>query len=175
VVHLGLHEYELTGTTDEGATELAITLLRSTGMLSRLGMAYRPLPAGPMTPVEGLQLVGRRITATYAVAIDAEDPWSLCDDVLLPLEVTTSPGGGMRGDSGTILTVDGAEVSSLQIVDGLTEVRVFNPMDREVLVTIPGRRGWEIDLRGRAMSSFEGSFSLRARGIATIRLSGSGD
>jgi hypothetical protein len=38
-------------------------VLRSTGMLSRLGMAYRPLPAGPMTPVEGLQLRGRTVEA----------------------------------------------------------------------------------------------------------------
>jgi hypothetical protein len=175
VVHVGLNEYELTGITESGATELAITLLRSTGMLSRLGMAYRPLPAGPMTPVEGLQLVGHRITSTYAVAIDAEDPWSLCDDVLLPLEVATSAGGGARKDDGASLTVDGAEVSSLRIVDGLTEIRIFNPGDHETLVRVPGRRGWEIDLRGRAVSSFEGSITLRGRGIATLRLSGAVD
>ena len=60
VAHEGLLEYELVDVegeqSDRRARTMALTLLRSTGMLSRLGMAYRPLPAGPLTPVEGLQL-----------------------------------------------------------------------------------------------------------------------
>ena len=70
VAHEGLLEYELVDIDGGGdghrAHALALTLLRSTGMLSRLGMAYRPLPAGPLTPVEGLQLQGRPIEARYA-------------------------------------------------------------------------------------------------------------
>src|ERR1039458_2650717 len=131
VVHAGLNEYEVSEVNDGVGHELAITLLRSTGMLSRLGMAYRPMPAGPLTPVEGLQLVGSTIDAHYAVAIDADEPWALCDDGLLPLEMTTAPGGGWRDDEGSGLMVSGAEVSSLQRVDGLLEVRVFNPSDRK--------------------------------------------
>ena len=170
VVHVGLHEYELTGIQDGTASELALTLLRSTGMLSRLGMAYRPMPAGPLTDVEGLQLVGKRITADYAVALDVDDPWAMCDDVLSPLEVSVAPGGGWRPDEGSELAVHGAVVSSLQVVDGLTELRLFNPDDEPSRVEVPGRRGWEVDLRGRVRSAFEGSFELRGRGIATLRL-----
>ena len=170
VVHAGLHEYEVTAIDEDGGHELAVTLLRSTGMLSRLGMALRPLPAGPMTPVEGLQLVGRRIESVYAVALDCEDPWSLADNVLVPLEVTTAAGGGTREDTGTALAVHGAEVSSLQIVDGLVELRVFNPHDTPTEVEVRGRRGFEVDLRGRVVEPFEGRRSLRGRGIATLRL-----
>ena len=67
VAHEGLLEYELVDIEGEQsarrARTMALTLLRSTGMLSRLGMAYRPLPAGPIVPVEGLQLRGRAIEA----------------------------------------------------------------------------------------------------------------
>ena len=34
----------------------------------------------------------------------------------------------------------------------------------------PGRSGWLVDLRGQALSPFEGSFELRPHGIATARL-----
>jgi hypothetical protein len=170
VAHLGLHEYEVTGVEDGAGTELAITLLRSTGMLSRLGMALRPMPAGPLTPVEGLQLVGKRIHAQYAVAIDCDDPWRLCDDALTPLEVTTAAGGGWRDDAGSALRLSGAELSSLQVVDGLTEVRVFNPSNQPSVVSVEARRGWEVDLRGRMVREFEGSLELRGFGIATLRL-----
>jgi alpha-mannosidase len=170
VAHLGLHEYEVTDVTDDAGRELALTLLRSTGMLSRLGMTLRPMPAGPLTPVEGLQLVGQRIEAQYAVVIDCEDPWQLCDDVLTPLEVTTAAGGGWRADAGSSIHLTGAELSSLQIVDGLTEARVFNPSDQPAIVSVEARRGWEVDLRGKMVREFEGSLELRAHGIATLRL-----
>ena len=175
VAHLGLNEYEVTGIEEGAGHEVAITLLRSTGMLSRLGMALRPMPAGPLTPVEGLQLVGRRIEAQYAIELDAPDPWQLCDDVLSPLEVTTAAGGGWRDDEGAELRLAGAELSSVQIVDGLTEVRVFNTADQPTVVSVEARRGWEIDLRGRMVREFEGSLELRARGIATLRLAPAGE
>jgi len=170
VVHSGLNEYEVTGVDAGVGDGIALTILRSTGMLSRLGMALRPMPAGPLTPVQGLQMLGREIVADYAVALDVQDPWSLCDDVLVPLELTTTPGGGWRADAGSCLEVRGAEISSLQVVDGLVELRVFNPADQPTLVELPGRRGWEVDLRGRATGAFEGTLELRARGIATLRL-----
>ena len=72
---------------------MALTVLRSTGMLSRGGMAYRPFPAGPLTPVEGLQMTGRPISLHYALAVGVDDPYALADDILLPLEVLASLGG----------------------------------------------------------------------------------
>jgi hypothetical protein len=139
-------------------------------MLSRLGMAYRPFPAGPMTAVEGLQMRGRHVTLRYALARDCADPFALADDVLLPLEVVSSLGGGDRPPAGSELAVDGAEVSAVRRAGGVLELRVFNPTAAETVVTVARRSGWLVDLRGYPLTPFEQSFALRPFGIATARL-----
>jgi mannosylglycerate hydrolase len=177
VVHEGLLEYELVdfeggdGADEVRATALALTLLRSTGMLSRLGMATRPLPAGPMTPLEGPQMIGP-VAVSYAIAVGAVDPYQMADDVLVPLAATASFGGGDRPDRGSVLSVRGAEVSAVRRQAGRIEVRVFNPHPTPTSVEIPGRTGWLVDLRGRPVAPFEGNFDLRAHGIATALLDG---
>ncbi len=176
VVHDGATEYELVDIAVDGeearAHTLALTLLRSTGMLSRLGMSYRPFPAGPLTPVEGLQLVGRHVEFRCAIALGDADPWELCDDVLVPLEVVGTFGGGWRADSGTALQVDGAQVSAVRREAGVLEVRVFNPSDAPVPVRLGERSGWIVDLLGSPLEPFDGGFELRPHGIATVRLPG---
>ncbi len=174
VVHEGLLEYELVDVVDfDGAgpraTGLALTLLRSTGMLSRFGMINRPLPAGPMTPIEGPQMIGP-VEARYALSVDCDDPYRLADDVLLPLVPVGSFGGGTRPASGSPLGVRGAEVSSVRREAGALELRVFNPKDSPTVVEIDSRSGWLVDLRGRPLVPFDGRFELRAHGIATLRL-----
>jgi hypothetical protein len=170
VVHEGVCEYELIDIEGDAAHTLALTVVRSTGMLSRLGMAYRPFPAGPLTPVEGLQMRGRRVELRYALALDCDEPYALADDVLLPLEPVQSLGGGPRPVTGSELAVHGAEVSALHRVAGVLEVRVFNPTTEPTVVSFPGRDGWLVDLRGYPQAPFEGSFELRPFGIATARL-----
>src|SRR6185437_2795703 len=118
VVHDGVAEYELVDLTGpdgaavptgaavpDGTTAgtLAVTLLRSTGMLSRLGMAYRPFPAGPLTPVDGLQLAGQRIEARYAIALNsgAVDTDALGGG---PLDGNTLDGGALDGAAGGVLS-----------------------------------------------------------------------
>jgi mannosylglycerate hydrolase len=176
VVHDGLCEYELVDIAETAggarASTLALTLLRSTGMLSRLGMAYRPFPAGPLTPVEGLQLAGRRIETRYALHTGEVDPWALADDVLVPLEVVASFGGGERPAAGGALEVTGAQVSAVHRVAGALEVRVFNPTDAAAEISFGGAAGWLVDLRGRPVRSFDDAFTLRPFGIATVRLDG---
>jgi mannosylglycerate hydrolase len=175
LVHDGLLEYELVDLADDPASgepraaTLALTVLRATGMLSRPGMSRRPLPAGPMTPIEGPQLLGP-ITAEYALAVGEVDPFEMADDVLVPLAPLASLGGGDRPDRGAALTVRGAEVSALLRRAGLLELRVFNPTASPTTVEIAGRSGWLVDLRGRALTPFEGSFELRPHGVATARL-----
>jgi alpha-mannosidase len=174
VVHEGVCEYELIdiepSPVGDSAGTIALTVLRSTGMLSRLGMAYRPFPAGPLTPVEGLQMSGRAISLRYALAVGDVDPYALADDVLLPLEVVSSLGGGARATSGTSFSIEGAEVSALRRVAGALEVRVFNPSPHPTTVVVAGHAGWLVDLRGYPEAPFEGSFELRPFGIATARL-----
>jgi hypothetical protein len=175
VVHEGLLEYELVdinSDSDSGAraaSTLALTLLRATGKLSRLGMSLRPMPAGPLDDLEGPQML-QPVDVTYGLALHHDDPYALAEDLLVPLGVTSSFGGGSRPDRGAVLTVTGAQVSSLRRHDGALELRVFNPTDHSAVVEIPGRRGWLVDLRGRAEDPFEERFSLRPHGIATIRL-----
>jgi mannosylglycerate hydrolase len=177
VVHEGLLEYELVdlSTPADGdgpaAATLALTLLRATGMLSRLGMALRPLPAGPMDALDGPQLLGP-VDVSYALAVGDHDPWGLADDVLVPLQVSGSFGGGDRPDRGAALTVDGARVSSVRRQAGALEVRVFNPTGTTTTVELPGCAGWLVDLRGTPVAPFENSFPLRPHGIATARLDG---
>jgi mannosylglycerate hydrolase len=184
VVHEGLLEYELidvhlpAGLDGSGpvpgdelplASTLALTLLRATGMLSRLGMSTRPLPAGPMTPLEGPQMLGP-VEARYALCVDGDYPYRVADDVLVPLATVSSFGGGTRPASGTPLTVTGAEVSSVRRSAGALEVRVFNPGSEPTEVTVEGRSGWLVDLRGRPLVPFHRRFELRGHGIATLRL-----
>jgi hypothetical protein len=170
VVHDGVREYELIDIRDSRAHELAITLARCTGLLSQMPMTTRPLPAGPITPMEGPQLQ-QPIVASYAVHAGDADPFALVDDFLLPLQVVRTTGEGRApATEGQALVVDGAPVSSLRRVAGRLEVRVFNPSADTTTVTIDGRRGWLVDLRGRPVEPFEARFTLAPWRIATVVL-----
>ena len=172
VVHDGVREYELTNIKDGRAHELALTLARCTGLLSQVPMATRPLPAGPITPMEGSQLQ-KPIVATYAVHLGDRDPFAMADDVLVPLQVVRSTSGGAGAStatSGQALAVDGAPVSSLRRVAGRQELRVFNPSGDTTTVTVDGRRGWLVDLRGRPVEPFDEQFTLGPWRIATAVL-----
>ena len=174
LIHDGLLEYEL---VDDG-TELALTLLRATGYLSRSELALRPNPAGPLNALEGPQLQGP-LAVEYAVEVHSgtwadADLYARADDVLVPLDRTRVQGGGTLRHTHRPLEVRGAVTSALRReADGLT-LRVFNPLGEPTLVEIEldgaPARGWLVDLRGRPESRFEANFELRAGGIATLRL-----
>jgi alpha-mannosidase len=175
VVHDGVAEYELVEVQDGQAHELALTLLRCTGMLSQVPMPTRPLPAGPLIRLEGPQLQ-KRLTQRYAVAVGEVDPFALADELLVPLRVVEPSDGAGDCDAdlpaaGSALAVEGAVVSAVVREGGALTVRVFNPRDEPAEVRIDGRRGWLVDLRGRPIAPFEGSFTLRPWGIATAALS----
>jgi len=171
IAHEGLNEYELVDIENGKARSLALTMLRSTGMLSRLGMAYRPFPAGPLTPVEGLQMLGKQVTCRYTISLGDADPWLAAANLHVPLEVAQSPGGGDREPEGSAFAMTGAQLSSLRrVAGGGLELRVFNPTDQETVVDLFGRHGWLVDLRGVATEPVKASFTLRAQGIATVWL-----
>ncbi|MCU1377720.1 MAG: alpha-mannosidase [Acidimicrobiales bacterium] len=164
VVHEGLLEYELVG------DHLALTLLRATGMLSRVELTNRPLPAGPPDRLAGPQVRGRHVLR-YGVAVGDIDPYALVDDAFLPLEVAQSEGSGHAPATGSALELTGAEVSAVRRAEGTLEVRVFNPTAEPTEVRIPGRTGWLVDLRGRPRDRFEGRFPLGPWQLATVRIS----
>jgi alpha-mannosidase len=165
VVHEGLLEHELVG------GHLALTLLRATGMLSRVELTNRPLAAGPPDALRGPQVLGRH-TFRYGIALGDVDPYALVDDAFLPLEVASSDGTGHLPPTGTALDVTGAEVAALRRHHGALEVRVFNPSGEPTTVRLTGRRGWLVDLRGRPLEPFADGFDLGPWRIATARLSG---
>jgi mannosylglycerate hydrolase len=155
LVHDGLLEYEV---VDEGH-ELAITLLRAVGFLSRTDPQYRPNPAGPPDPLEGPQLQGKQ-RAEYAVLLhtgdwQAADCYGAADAFLVPLERTRVAGHSDRSrpETGAALRVDGAEVSAVQRVPGGLVVRVFRTAAEPGVVTLEHEgvpaRGFVIDLRGQ--------------------------
>jgi alpha-mannosidase len=171
VVHEGLLEYELVDVDgDDTAGALALTLLRATGMLSRIEMTYRPMPAGPPVVLKGSQVLGEH-TLRYGISVDPDaNPYALVDDAFLPLDVARAPGIGTAPASGVALTVTGAEVSALRREAGRLELRVFNPTAEDTTVVVEGRTGWLVDLRGRPVERFEESTDLGPWRIATIRL-----
>ncbi len=73
LVHDGLLEYEVV----EGGSELALTLVRATGYLSRSEPLLRPNPAGPLDRLEGPQLQ-TALALDYAVLPHRGD-WRAAD------------------------------------------------------------------------------------------------
>ena len=143
----GTFEYEVTA----GGRELAVTLLRATGWLSRRRLPLRPDPAGPAVPVEGAQVQGAR-RWRYGLVLHAGD-WEAAhlsrraDAFLNPLEVavgSTASAGATRRSDGQVLRVDGAEVSAVVRNEGNVMVRVFNPGSKPSVAAVGDQT---VDLR----------------------------
>jgi 2-O-(6-phospho-alpha-D-mannosyl)-D-glycerate hydrolase len=184
VLHRGTPEYELI----EGQ-DLAVTLLRSVGWLSRQDLATRSGPAGPLLATPGAQVQGDH-TFRLAVYPHAGD-W-LAGGVHLAAESFALPlrGSGARSHDGPLpaaggtLSIEPAAVhlSSLVATGGRVECRVYNPSDDAVTATLHVgaplalRSPTLIDLFGAELAALDvrdGTIALplRPREIATVRLS----
>ena len=208
VTHEGLDEYELIGlrtpdgeavpdttamTAEQGArlgvelpegttaSGIALTLVRSTGWLSRGPMPSRPQPAGPFDALEGAQTL-KPLELRYAVQMDrasgALGPHALADHVWNPLVPTVAPGGGDLGERGSLLEVrDGADSlgDSLEVdavlrdAAGRLVVRAHATGGATELV-LPGRAGAVVDLRDRELDTFTGVLPVDPHRIVTVRL-----
>jgi len=176
LLHDGLLEYEVVG----DGTELALTLLRATGYLSRSELALRPNPAGPLDELEGAQLQGPHVVE-YAVLPHrgdwrAANLYGSADEFLVPLERVRGGGvsGATRAPDGRALRVSGAEVSAVRREGRHLAVRVFrtDPVPGTVEVELDGvpARGVVVDLRGNRLDVFDGEVTLRPWQIATLQL-----
>ena len=175
LLHDGLLEYEV---VDKGR-ELALTLLRATGYLSRSEPSLRPNPAGPTDVVRGAQMLGHQRVdyAVYPHRADwrSADCYGAADAFTVPLERVRGGGsGGRRPAAGRALLVEGAEVSAVTRATGGLVVRIFRT-DREagqVSIEHEGApaRGWVVDLAGRPVAPFEGTVQLRPWEICTLQL-----
>ena len=178
LVHDGLLEYEV---VNDGR-ELALTLLRATGYLSRSEIALRPNPAGPLDPLHGPQLQGP-LAVEYAVVLHRGDwraaaLYDIADEVLVPLDRVRGGGwdGASRPPTGTRLTVDGARVSAVTraAAGAPLTVRVFNassePSVARVAVDGEPASGDIVNLLGEIVGSFDDRHPLGAWEIATFRV-----
>ena len=133
--HEGVFEYEVA----EG--ELAVTLLRCVGTISRQHLATRPFAAGPDVPTPDAQMLG---STAFELALQrAASRDQLTADwerFALPLLEVRTTGGGRLPPTGTLLPVDGdAVLSNLRRKDGVLEVRLWNPSaERSANVRVAG-------------------------------------
>jgi alpha-mannosidase len=141
VLHEGVFEYEVI--PDPGA--LAVTLLRSVGTISRPDpMATRPGLAGPDIPTPQGQMIGEtpfRLGLLRDARVD--DLLHGWERFALPLMSSEARGGGDLPATGSLLEIEGAELSAIRRVEGVVEVRVWNPSSTARHAKVGGR---EIEL-----------------------------
>ncbi|MCX4390882.1 hypothetical protein OG777_28700 [Micromonospora peucetia] len=176
-------EYEL---TDSGR-ELAVTVLRAIGMLSRNRHALRDEPAGPQLPTPLAQCRGVR--AVELAVLPFRGSWHEAGVLEAaeayrhePLSFPGTAEPTVALPAPTVgLAVDGPGVvlTSVRDRDGRTEVRLVaqTPADTTAVIDAPGLRGaWRADLLGRPGDplAVEGDgavrLPMRAWEIATVQL-----
>jgi mannosylglycerate hydrolase len=139
-------EYELIG------GELALTVLRSTGFISRNTNSYREDPAGPEIPIPDAQMRGPQSFSFALCPYEGERPGA---DVLEQAERYRLPfvalaGSGEPGEltSRRGLEIDGATLTALRRVDGGLEARIVNQTPAAVTASVGEvaveLRPWEI-------------------------------
>lgn len=172
-------EYEIV----EDGRELALTLLRSIGHLSRDRNAYRDQPAGPQLPTPRAQCRGERSVGLAVLPYDGDRPGP---PVLQAAEtyrhdLLTASGYGLSTaplpPTGAGIEVIGAVMTSLRPVDGGIEIRVVAQSPEPSRVAVRGAitDAERVDLRGRPTESIavrdgEVPLMLRPWEIATLRL-----
>jgi mannosylglycerate hydrolase len=139
VLSEGVFEYEV---CPEG--ELAVTVLRCVGTISRPQIATRAWAAGPDIATPDAQMIGKHeFSLAVANGISPEDLPRTWERFALPSSSTEASGGGDFPASGSLLEIEGAELSAVRRVDGRVHVRVWNP-SREARRARVGNQ--EIDL-----------------------------
>ena len=182
VVHDGTGEYELVDRMDDAdggeargdARALAITLLRSVGIISQGPMTMRALPAGPPTPTPAAQMLGDH-HVDLVLHLGGRDPYAVADEAFTPLLTTRQQAGDGTGDptaTGQALKVEGAEVSALhRTAEGELELRAFETGGRESTLEIEGATGRLIDLAGTPTGeSFAGEHPVEPHRIIALLL-----
>jgi hypothetical protein len=131
----GVVEYEV-----PDGRELAVTLLRSVGTISRQSIATRPWPAGPDVSTPNAQMIGdSEFSLCVLSAVRRDDLLSAWERFALPLVSREAAGGGTMPDRGSLLEVEGAQLSSVRRRSGGTEVRIWNPSPTSVTARLGGR------------------------------------
>jgi mannosylglycerate hydrolase len=174
-------EYELV----DGGREVAVTLLRATGLISRADHPYRAVPAGPIIATPQAQCLGP-VRTSLAVMPHAGD-WAAagvpraaeayrCPPV--PIGGTGGSDVALAVQPGLAVEGDGVTLTSLRRRDAdWLELRVVALTDKPTTATIADRftEARRADLLGRpglSLSTVDGrvTVDLRPWEIATIQL-----
>ena len=141
VAHEGVFEYEVID-----GRELAITLLRCVGTISRERLATRPWPAGPATPTPNAQMLGETAVALGIwPGASIEDLLRTWERFALPIVDATARGAGLLPSVDSLLEVGGdAELSSVRRRNGVLEVCVWNPRPHTPAGAVVGDRRLEL-------------------------------
>ena len=182
-------EYEIVEDT-EGGTELAVTVLRSIGYLSRNVHPYRSEPAGPQLPTPDAQALGPCLVSlavmphqgSWAQAGVADATEAFLHPVVLTrgAAADTTP---LRSVEGLRLVGDGVQLVSLRRradADTAVEVRVVNSSDRDTVAVVgsdavPVHSAAMVDGRGAVQGPLDVSdglvrVPLRPWEIAAVRV-----
>jgi alpha-mannosidase len=148
-------EYELVD-----GREVALTVLRSTGLISRNDNPFREDPAGPEVPVPGAQLIGPWSFSfgvlPHAGSWDEAGVLDAAEGYRLPFVSASGTGDG-RDDApsavqGLRVSGNGVVLSALRRREDELEVRVVAETSVPTTAEISGRRivaAREVDLLGR--------------------------
>jgi len=133
-------EYELV----EGR-ELAVTVLRSIGLISRAANPWRVENAGPELPIPAAQMHGPH-AFSFAWTLDPARAPEHAERYRHPFLTVTGTGGDVREHAGPELT--GAVLTSFRRRDGALEARVVNETDQPTSArfgdSAADLRPWEI-------------------------------
>jgi mannosylglycerate hydrolase len=113
-------EYELVD-----GRELALTLLRSTGLISRSANRYRDEPAGPELPIPAAQMRGLH-RFEFAITTDVERALEQAEAYRLPFLAAPGTGSGATLPYRAGPELQGAALSSLRRIGPRLEARVVN-------------------------------------------------
>ena len=146
----GVFEYEVL----EDPPELAVTLLRCVGTISRPSIPTRAWAAGPDIATPEAQMRGElELLLALRRGLRPEDLPEAWERAMLPLLSVPGTGTSDLADSGSFLEVRDGVLSSIRSVEGALEVRVWNPSGVRRAARVAGR-----------------DVALRPHGIATVRL-----
>jgi alpha-mannosidase len=175
-------EYEL---VDDGA-ELALTLLRSVGYLSRNRHAHRDAPAGPQLPTPTAQCRGERTVSLAIMPYGGDRPGPGVIEMAEAFrhDLLVLPGYGSQAEplpparAGVAVGGDGVVLTSLrERGDGWVEARLVaeHPVATTAVLSGAVTEATLADLRGRPgaalpVSAGAVTLPLRPWEIATVRL-----
>ncbi len=173
----GLPEYEALADDNGTINQVALTLLRSVGYLSRGNLSTRPGWAGPGSATPEAQMIGER---TYEYAINFNGQQSAGDVIANSYDYTHKAEHGFAGaDINGLLDVQMSrtvEMSTLRPTpDGKAViVRFSNPDDEPAIITLNGafQNAIQCDAYGNPLDNARDMHKFELpRGMVSIRLS----